>query len=88
MSNCNELENNPRKGLSEVFEAINYRLCNESQIDLNFSGSTCISVYFHKTSLFCANVGDSRAILGKKTNERWSVIPLSRDHKPTDKDEA
>ncbi len=56
---------------------------------MTFSGSTCISVYFHKTSLFCANVGDSRAILGKKSNEeRWSVIPLSRDHKPNDKDEA
>jgi hypothetical protein len=25
---------------------------------------------------------------GKRTNDRWSVVPLSRDHKPSDPDEA
>jgi serine/threonine protein phosphatase PrpC len=33
-------------------------------------------------------LGDSRAILGRKTGGAWSSVPLSRDHKPSDADEA
>ncbi|KAL4445261.1 hypothetical protein ABPG74_022074 [Tetrahymena malaccensis] len=83
------LEQDPRKVLNEIYEEANEKLNYESNIDILFSGSTVVSVYFHKNSIFCANIGDSRAILGKKnTQDKWSVIPLSRDHKPSDSDEA
>ena len=32
--------------------------------------------------LWCANVGDSRAILAKCRNSSWTAYPLSDDHKP------
>jgi serine/threonine protein phosphatase PrpC len=38
--------------------------------------------------LLCANVGDSRAILGKNKNGSWSAVPLSEDHKPSLEKEA
>jgi serine/threonine protein phosphatase PrpC len=71
-----------------VFETINNKLANDSNIDIAFSGSTAVGVCFYRNSLFCANVGDSRAIVAKKTAEKWTVIPLSRDHKPSDRDET
>ncbi len=80
-----DLENNPRKALYEIFEQLHKHLEKESGIDLSFSGSTSNSVLFHRQSIFCCNIGDSRAVVGKRKNDRWSVIPLSRDHKPTDR---
>jgi len=51
---------------------------------MSFSGSTIICCYLQQNKLICANVGDSRAILGRiKGNSKWEAIPLSVDHKPT-----
>ena len=36
-----------------------------SEIDTELSGSTANIVLISKTNIYCANVGDSRAILGK-----------------------
>jgi serine/threonine protein phosphatase PrpC len=63
--------------------------------DTRYSGSTCVSVLTLGKKLYIANVGDSRAILitciqdnnGVDTEE-CSAIPLTRDHKPDDPDEA
>ena len=38
-------------------------LYKDSRINLRFSGSTCVSVLIVGTKVFCANVGDSRAVL-------------------------
>ena len=35
----------------------------------------------------CANVGDSRAVLGRLIDNEWKHIDLSRDHKPDDREE-
>lgn len=35
----------------------------------------------------CANVGDSRAVLGRLVDNEWKHYDLSRDHKPDDKEE-
>ena len=37
-----------------------------NDIDTNFSGSTIVSVIIQGNLLTCANIGDSRAVLGKK----------------------
>ena len=53
--------------------------------DSSQSGSTATLVFVIGRTLFCANVGDSRAILGTITQTKvveWNVIRLSRDHKP------
>ena len=55
---------------------------------MTFSGSTIIGCYMFQNRLFCCNVGDSRAILGRQENGNWSTIPLSEDHKPNLQKEA
>ena len=55
-----------------------------SDIDANFSGTTCVMVFQVGNRLLCANVGDSRAILVKGDK----VIPLSIDQKPDDPEES
>lgn len=48
-----------------------------------FSGTTCVSVVIQNNSLVCANLGDSRAVLGILNEaEIWECVDLSRDHKP------
>ena len=54
----------------------------ETDIDITFSGSTCVSLIFTPTKLICANVGDSRCILGKFDEKKWFSKELSIDHKP------
>lgn len=56
---------------------------------MSFSGSTVISCYLQQNKLYCANVGDSRAILGRhKKSSIWETIALSIDHKPNLEKEA
>ena len=55
-----------------------------TDIDANFSGTTCVMVFQVGEKILCANVGDSRAILVKDNNV---VIPLSIDQKPDDPEE-
>lgn len=56
-------------------------------MDATMSGSTCITTLIIHDRLWCANVGDSRAVLGRKVGALWSSVPLSRDHKPDLRDE-
>ena len=82
------------KVISDTFVNTNNKLCNETIIDTNFSGSTCVTVIYTPEKLVCANVGDSRAVLGRLVNGSsfkfkidWVNHDLSRDHKPSDIDE-
>jgi serine/threonine protein phosphatase PrpC len=59
----------------------------ERKIDTQISGSTMVSVIIISNYLICANIGDSRAVLGRKTNG-WVSEDLSRDHKPELEDES
>ena len=79
----------------KVFAATNLKLIEENyMLNLENSGSTCISVFLQKTNInkiYIANVGDSRAIIIKESNnnnDNWSFEQLSRDHKASEKDEA
>ena len=61
----------------------------QSKCDINFSGSTCISVFLIDDKIICGNCGDSRAILVTgKENQKNEIINLSIDHKPDLKEEA
>ena len=66
------------------------QLNNTSKIDINFSGSTCISLLFCKNQIITANLGDSRAIKGQyiDNNKKWTYEILSKDHKPEDREES
>lgn len=50
--------------------------------DSVYSGSTSVTVVFAGGSLICANVGDSRAVLARRTGDSFTAVALSRDQKP------
>ena len=66
----------------------------ESVFDIEYSGSTCVSILLKEKNIkkiYVANVGDSRVIIIKELNNQnrdWIPLQLSRDHKPTEEDEA
>ena len=76
--------------IGQTFIKVNEQLINNEAINCFFSGTTCISVIYTPIKLICANIGDSRAVLGRFDNKlkKWIAINLSRDHKPTEEDEA
>ena len=53
----------------------------KTEINCSLSGSTLVSVLIIEEILWCANLGDSRAILIKNEANLWKVLPLSIDHK-------
>ena len=55
--------NEVKDALSNSFRFTNSCLFESSGLDLYFSGSTCVSVLIVGNKIFCANVGDSRAVL-------------------------
>ena len=48
--------------LNQVFTQIHSDLSHQ-KYDTQLSGTTCVSVLFDRNTIFCANVGDSRAVL-------------------------
>lgn len=49
---------------------------------MTFSGTTCVTVLITGPHIWCANIGDSRAVLYFLKNGMWNIQPLSNDHKP------
>ena len=81
---CYRLKKNNYDIVKKVFRHAERDIGKNSDIDANFSGTTCVMVFQVGEKLICANVGDSRAILVKGDNE---IIPLSIDQKPDDPEE-
>ena len=52
-----------KEQLQKSFAHVSDTLQKDSRLNLRFSGSTCVSVLIVGTKVFCANVGDSRAVL-------------------------
>ena len=71
--------------IKNIFININKNISKDTDIDTTFSGSTCVSLIFTPSKLICANVGDSRCIIGKYDNNKWFSKSLSIDHKPDNK---
>ena len=81
------------QNLSEFCNNLNSFNTEEEDIfNVEYSGSTCVSILLKESKInkiYIANVGDSRAIIIKETKSKyWTCHQLSRDHKPTEKDEA
>ena len=78
------LKKNDYDILKRAFRHAERDIGKNSDIDANFSGTTCVMVFQIGEKLICANVGDSRAIMVKGTK----IIPLSIDQKPDDPEES
>ena len=64
-----------------------YKLKNK-ELNLKFSGSTCVMLFLFNDQLICSNIGNSRCVLFKCTqNDRWSYINLSTEHLPLNEEE-
>ena len=76
--------------IRDIFIMVNNLLVDNENINSLFSGSTCVSVIYTPERLIVPNIGDSRAVLGRFDfdTKKYKAIELSRDHKPTEKDEA
>ena len=76
--------------IGSTFIRVNEKLISNESINSIFSGTTCVSLIYTPIKLICANIGDSRAVVGRydKRIKKWISINLSRDHKPTEEDEA
>ena len=78
--------------MTDAFKNTNLFAIEEcAEFNLEYSGSTCVSIFLHTkkaNKLFISNIGDSRAIIIKKKNDEYFPHQLSRDHKPTEEDEA
>ena len=90
--------------LNELFKKVyistNLQLfADNTKLNLKTSGSTCVGIFYKKNplkKLYTANLGDSRAIIikhqksssGKEDKNIWSYEALSRDHTPSETDEA
>jgi len=70
-----------KKIVEETFLEMNDEIFLEMTIDCEFryinnhpSGSTCCSLIYTPEKLICANVGDSRCIIGRQVNDEWNII--------------
>ena len=71
--------------LRRLFRHAERDLHKKTEIDANFSGTTCVMVVQIGDRFICSNIGDSRAIMVKTGNE---IVPLSIDQKPDDPEES
>jgi serine/threonine protein phosphatase PrpC len=85
--------------IREAFRQTNERLDTSTRIDCMMSGTTVVVTLLYRNMIICANAGDSRAVMFSSTvpnnnavegtpRSTWKPVPLSRDHKPEDSDEA
>ena len=90
-SNANEdsvyyrLRKNEYHILTKLFRHAERDLHKKTEIDANFSGTTCVMVLQIGDRFICSNIGDSRAIMVKTGNK---IVPLSIEQKPEDPEES
>ena len=73
--------------IQSTFISTNLDMTEDERVDSSFSGSTCVSLFYTPSKLICANVGDSRCVIGKFDGNKWKSKNLSRDQKPSEQDE-
>jgi len=69
-----------KENLFQTFSSLSKFIQNQKNFDVFNSGSTCVLVHITLNKIYCANCGDSRAILISGISN--NIIQLSHDHKP------
>lgn len=85
-----EMHTNPRSALEYAYKEAQRQMEKKHGPDAQESGTTAVSAFQHHDRLFVANVGDSRAVLGRCDTSRGTTlkaVDLSSDHKPGRPDE-
>jgi len=72
-----------KKAIQDGFYRVNSELFHPDRgFNITYSGSTTVSIVIRGNWLVCSNVGDSRAVLGRKSGNTWQAVAISRDQKP------
>ena len=82
LENCTYDQYQTKKKIISMFASLSLSIENNRNLDIFCSGSTAVIVHVSKEKIICANCGDSRAILICLKENGFSIIKLSRDHKP------
>ena len=74
---------------NNIYHQMHMSLQNPSHFESQLSGSTCCTVMFDRNVVFCANAGDSRAVLYSYDRQQngMTIQAMSVDHKPQMKSE-
>ncbi|KAI3384639.1 hypothetical protein SNEBB_009386 [Seison nebaliae] len=75
---------NVREALVQTYLDLDDKMRSDESVKRDMSGTTAITVLLKNNIIYCANVGDSRAI----ASYNGEVHSLSMDHKPTIPNEA
>lgn len=68
--------------MQQAYEWTNAQL-GKQEFEVQYSGSTAVTLLVLKDLLVTSNAGDSRCILYQKAEgSKWEAEELSRDHKP------
>jgi serine/threonine protein phosphatase PrpC len=79
---------NFEKAYSGAFSTIGKKIHDQEDFDDTMSGTTAITAFFRGTQVDIANIGDSRAIVGRRRrDDKIYAHPLSMDQTPYRKDE-
>lgn len=70
-----------------AFDSVSRQILREMREKSNMAGSTAVTCFMSGNAIHIANVGDSRAILGRRVDNEVRVIELSKDQTPFRKDE-
>ena len=93
-----KLTHNNYEIIRDFYKTVNDELY-DTKFDVHFSGTTCVIIFKVGQKLICSNVGDSRAILVNKKDEKnlyndlnlanynYEFVALSHDHKPENEGE-
>jgi serine/threonine protein phosphatase PrpC len=84
-----EFHDDPKKALESAYHHTQDQIAKMHGPDAAQSGTTAVSCYQHRDRLLVANVGDSRAVLGRCDTARkgFRAVDLSSDQKPSRPDE-
>jgi len=80
----------PVGALVQAHKVVQQMLAHESGIDTRFSGTTAVSVWMSGRDMLVSNVGDSRAVLGRRSAgsaRQWVAMDLTKDQTPFRPDE-
>lgn len=81
-----DLDEDTVESVTQIFAKTSDSL-QKSSVDCTFSGSTGVVAFISNRRIYCANVGDSRCVLGYMDGKKLRAKPLSDDHKPDRPDE-
>ena len=74
--------------ITNELKKINKEIYENKNIESNMSGTTVSSIILTSDKIISINMGDSRSCIFKYENGIYSYKNLTRDHKPSEKDES